>query len=118
MDAETRFLHHLAHQVFGEGAAGFHPAAGGTPEIRPPTRIGVDQQQAVFVQDQRAGGKAGACFGQGNAAPFAAVDGMMVLATGRLRPQGVPPASRNSRAISSNATREFSWTRLMVSVVE
>jgi len=35
-----------------------HPAAGRAPQITGVTGKGVDQKQAVFVQENRAGGKA------------------------------------------------------------
>ena len=49
LDRQTGFFEHLAHQIVGKGASGFHPAARRAHQIALPVLIGIDQQQPPFV---------------------------------------------------------------------
>jgi hypothetical protein len=57
-DGQAGFLKDFADQVCGQGRACVHTTPRRAPQIGLPARIGVDQEQAVILQDQGAGGKA------------------------------------------------------------
>lgn len=54
LDRQPAFLVDLTDQVLGQRPARLDPAAGRAPEVRPPARIGVDEQEAAILDDDRA----------------------------------------------------------------
>ncbi|GGG73758.1 hypothetical protein GCM10011415_22640 [Salipiger pallidus] len=57
-DLHPAFLVHLAGEIVRQRGTLFDAAAGRTPQITPVARVGIDHQQAAFVQDYGAGGEA------------------------------------------------------------
>ena len=58
VNGQTGFLVHFTAEVVGERGTRVGPAAGGAPQVALLARIGVDQQKAVFVQQDGARGEA------------------------------------------------------------
>ena len=59
-DRQASLFEHFAAQVVGQGGAGLYSTAGGAHQTQSIVGIGIDQQEAVLVQQDSAGGQSGA----------------------------------------------------------